>query len=76
MTEKLKRLYPRLSADELEIAKESLDEYLLLAWEILEEDSHGTTGNQAVTPSARMPSLTGAKTSPKIQAKVDSPQIN
>jgi len=44
--EALARLYPHFSPEELEEAKENLDQYLLLAWEIWEaearakEDSH------------------------------------
>ena len=32
-----KQLYPTLSDDELNIARENLDRYLELAWEIFEE---------------------------------------
>lgn len=34
----IKALYPNLSADELVVARENLDRYLALAWEIWEED--------------------------------------
>lgn len=43
MMEELKKLYPNLLPDELAAAKESFDEYLLLAWEIWEEGARGTT---------------------------------
>jgi len=34
---KLKTLYPDLSAEDLLLAKDALDRYLLLAWEIYED---------------------------------------
>jgi hypothetical protein len=33
----LKALYPNLSPEELELAKENVDRYLSLAWEIFED---------------------------------------
>jgi hypothetical protein len=33
----LKALYPKLSSEELAVAKENLDRYLTLAWEIFED---------------------------------------
>jgi hypothetical protein len=36
--EELKALYPNLSDDELAVAKETLDRYLLLVWEIMEDE--------------------------------------
>lgn len=35
--EQLKKLYPDLSAEELLRVKDTLDQYLLLAWEIFED---------------------------------------
>lgn len=37
----LKALYPNLSPDELILAKENLDQYLSLAWEIYEDSRAG-----------------------------------
>jgi hypothetical protein len=40
----LKAIYPDLSEEDLALAKENLDRYLVLAWEI-SEDSRLTRGN-------------------------------
>jgi hypothetical protein len=56
--EALARLYPNLSPDELEEAKENLDQYLMLAWEIWE---------------AAHPALTPGGADSTIKVKVDSP---
>jgi hypothetical protein len=40
ISDELRSLYPDLSDDELSAAKENLDQYLLLAWEIIIEDGH------------------------------------
>jgi hypothetical protein len=55
-------LYPKLSPDELVEAKENLDRYLLLAWEIWEAEIN-----------AQLPTLTDPSVSSRIKAKVDSP---
>jgi hypothetical protein len=57
----LKKLYPKLSDEELVIAKENLDRYLLVAWEIYEDLQKSKT--DALTPSSL---------SPSINSKVDS----
>lgn len=57
----LKTLYPTLSPEELLLAKENLERYLLLAWEIYEELERN--------PRA---TLTPSFPSSSIQAKVDS----
>ena len=59
--EGLAKLYPHYSPEELQEAKENLDQYLLLAWEIWEEEQS---------------TLTQGETSLTIKAKVDSPNIN
>jgi hypothetical protein len=41
--EDLARLYPSLSPAQLDAAKENLDQYLLLAWEIWEEEQAALT---------------------------------
>jgi hypothetical protein len=56
--EALARLYPNLSPEELEEAKENLDQYLMLAWEIWE---------------AEQLALTQSGAGSRIKAKVDSP---
>jgi len=61
--EALARLYPNLSEDQLQEAKENLDQYLLLAWEIWEEE-------QAAASST----LTTGEPDRTIKAKVDSPK--
>lgn len=56
----LKTLYPNLSDEDLILAKEALDRYLLLAWEIYEDlDRQGV--------------LTAFPASSSIDGKVDSP---
>jgi hypothetical protein len=59
--EELRKLYPKLTEDELRIASENLDAYLELAWEIFEE-------NQAAVRAG----LTGDGLSSTMQGKVDS----
>ncbi len=61
-----KALYPGLSQEELELAKENLDRYLSLAWEIYEDSllSH----HESVAPSLA-PDLAVAS-----RGKVDSKQ--
>jgi|HubBroStandDraft_6_1064221.scaffolds.fasta_scaffold687359_1 hypothetical protein len=61
--EALARLYPNLSEDELQEAKENLDLYLLLAWEIWEEEQ-----------AAAQSTLTQDDPSFTIKAKVDFPK--
>jgi len=65
----LKALYPNLSPEELVLAKENLDRYLSLAWEIY-EDSLVVSGHE---PSPSFPKdhlAVGSK------GKVDSQQTN
>jgi hypothetical protein len=53
MKEKLRELYPDLTEEELEIAKENLDRYLLLAWDIVQEsqrDSQADFDGREATP--------------------------
>jgi hypothetical protein len=40
--DELRALYPGLSEEDLIEAKENLDRYILLAWEIMEDQSEGT----------------------------------
>lgn len=61
--EALARLYPNLSEEQLQEAKENLDLYLLLAWEIWEEEQ-----------AAKRSNLTRDDPSFTIKAKVDSPK--
>jgi hypothetical protein len=51
----LKKLYPKLLDEELVIAKENLDRYLLVAWEIYEDLQKPKT--DALTPSSPSPSM-------------------
>jgi hypothetical protein len=44
--DELRSLYPNLSDDELTAAKENLDRYLLLAWEILEDRAFDASDEQ------------------------------
>jgi hypothetical protein len=60
--EALARLYPNFSPEELEEAKENLDHYLLLAWEIWTEEQ-----------AAKSSTLTEGEPDHTIKAKVDSP---
>jgi hypothetical protein len=60
--EALARLYPNFSPEELEEAKENLDQYLLLAWEIWQEEQ-----------TAKSYALTDGEPDHMIKAKVDSP---
>lgn len=60
--EALARLYPNFSPEELEEAKENLDHYLLLAWEIWQEEQ-----------SQKVSTLTEGDPGHTIKAKVDSP---
>ena len=62
----LKRISPNLSLDELAEAKALLDAYLLLAWDIGEDNS--TQGNH--------PQLTHGSAGSTMQVKVDSPHTN
>jgi hypothetical protein len=64
--EALRELYPTYSDAELEEAKEALDAYLLLAWEIWEE-------SLAAESESRGSSLTQEPPSSTIQTKADSP---
>ena len=50
----LRSLYPNLSEEELAAAKENLEQYLLLAWEIIAEDYQGPD-NPLVDPRAPSP---------------------
>jgi hypothetical protein len=45
----LKALYPNLSPEELVLAKENLDRYLSLAWEIFEESQLATRCEPALS---------------------------
>jgi hypothetical protein len=65
----LRKLYPKLSIEELERAKDNLDRYLLLAWEISED-------KQIEDASTPAPSLTQAASGSSMEGKVDSPPIN
>ncbi|MGA3080573.1 MAG: hypothetical protein ABSD44_04220 [Terracidiphilus sp.] len=56
-----KECYPTLTGDELQIARETLDAYLELAWEIYEE-----------VREQEQAGLTEAASSSTIQGKVDS----
>ena len=56
-----KELYPALTDDELQIARENLDAYLELAWEIYED-----------VQEQQHAGLTEAASSSTIQGKVDS----
>ena len=76
MSEELEKLLPKLSPDELAAAKEILDVYLLLAWEIWEEHSAGVILRQQNSTGFNNPQLTGSTASSRIQAKVDSPHTN
>ncbi len=51
MNEDLAALYPDLSPEELELAKENIDRYLSLAWEIF-EDSRLAAQCEPAPPSA------------------------
>jgi hypothetical protein len=72
----LKQLFPTLSSDELAAAKELLDAYLLLVWEIWEEHSTGSNKVQSKSMTSTNPQLTPVGSGSSIQAKVDSPQKN
>ena len=63
----LKALYPNLCPEELVLAKENLDRYLSLAWEIY-EDSRLTALCEPATDFPQSPSRGS------IQGKVDSQQ--
>jgi hypothetical protein len=65
--ETLKALYPNLSPEELVVARDNLDRYLSLAWEIVEESQRFSRGE----PSESSPEddlAVGSK------GKVDSPK--
>ena len=57
----LAKLYPGLTPDDIVEARENLDRYLLLAWEIWEADLN-----------AQLPTLTDPNPGSRIKAKVDS----
>lgn len=61
--EELAKLYPGLTEEELVEAKENLERYLLLAWEIWEADL-----------KAKEVPLTPPEGGSTIKAKVESPQ--
>jgi hypothetical protein len=63
----LKALYPNLSPEELVLAKENLDRYLSLAWEIY-EDSRPAALSEPASVFPQSPSRGS------IQVKVDSQQ--
>ncbi len=42
--DELQSLFPNLSPDQLREAKDNLDAYLMLAWEIMEEAEPGRAG--------------------------------
>jgi hypothetical protein len=63
LLEKFKSLYPHLSADEVTAAKDALDRYILLAWEIYED-------------LKQKASLTAPPSGSSIEGKVDSPKNN
>lgn len=48
--EPLKALWPRLNDDELADARENLDAYLALAWEIYEDIQEGAVDRLPVPP--------------------------
>jgi hypothetical protein len=65
-SDELAALYPRLSPDEREAAREHLRQYLLLAWEIWE--THEKNAQPTVAPfDPKQPPLYD-------QGKVDSPK--
>jgi len=66
LLEELQKLYPSLSQHELQIAKENLDRYLLLAWEIIEEHKQAQASN----------GFSEAPSGGTMEGKVDSPQKN
>jgi hypothetical protein len=72
----LKKLFPKLAEDDLAAARETLDAYLLLAWEIWEEHSGGGPENDERSTVFNKPRLTVGDASSSIQVKVDSPHIN
>jgi hypothetical protein len=72
----LKKLFPKLAPGELAAAKESLDAYVLLAWEIWEEHSVGGPENNEGSTVFNKQQLTVGDASSSIQGKVDSPHIN
>jgi len=65
----LKALYPNLSLEELVVAKENLDRYLSLAWEIF-EDAQPPTRRESAPSSPEDHLAVGSK------GKVDSQQTN
>lgn len=69
-------LFPRLTPDDQAAAKETLDAYLLLAWEIWEEQSAGGPENNESSRVFNTPRLTVGDASSSIQVKVDSPHTN
>lgn len=62
LLEQLKNLYPALSPEELLLAKENLDRYLLLSWEIYEDLEE--RGDSPLTPDSARPSIKGKVGSP------------
>lgn len=57
--EELAQLFPSFSKAQLDEAKENLDQYILLTWEIWEDEQS---------------TLTAGKLNPTIKSKVDSSQ--
>jgi hypothetical protein len=70
------KLFPHLSSDERAAAKEILDAYLLLAWEIWEERSARVRQDQEHSTTINNPQLTAGSGNSSIQVKVDSLKIN
>jgi len=70
----LKKRYPTFSPEQLAAAKELLDAYLLLAWEIWEEHSAGSRENPSTSTTSSNPQLTRVGSGSTIQTKVDSPK--
>ena len=54
----LHRLYPNLSPEELVTAKENLDRYLSLAWEIVEERLQQEQSREIVPVDSSIPRCT------------------
>lgn len=49
----LKNLFPNLTAEELAVARDNLDQYLEIAWEILEDAELDATRGAFSEPSSR-----------------------
>jgi hypothetical protein len=67
--ETLKALYPDLSPEELVVARDNLDRYLSLAWEIFEKSQRFSRGGPPES-SREVDLAVGSK------GKVDSPKTN